>query len=282
MADSTIKPDTGNDLVLQNNGGTGKIEVNDGAEVKVTTGSSSGDDFTVNTDKLVVEGDTGRVGINATDPQTNLDVRGTLAVSNSSTSYWKLDRNDSNGSLSIQDSTTEHLNLDTSGNLELKTTDATIKLPGGGAGIQFHNYGSGTDISSNKLDDYEEGTWTPILDSTGGGSRTGGTSTGRYTKIGRQVTVHFNIESITVSGMSGRWKIRGLPFNPQSTFAFTTTDIQTYNVTFDSSRTQAFFTSGSNDYILGLEPRSNNSWVDWVPNNTSNMYFQGQITYDEA
>ena len=63
MADRTIKPDSGNDLVLQNNGGTGKIEINDGAEIKVTTGSASGDDFTVNTSQLVVQGDSGSVGL---------------------------------------------------------------------------------------------------------------------------------------------------------------------------------------------------------------------------
>ena len=38
MADRILKPDTGNDLVLQNNGGTGKIEINDGVAVITLTG----------------------------------------------------------------------------------------------------------------------------------------------------------------------------------------------------------------------------------------------------
>ena len=62
MADRTIKPDDTNDLVLQNNDGSAKLELNEDQTVKVTTGSDAGEDFTVNTSQLVVEGDTGNVG----------------------------------------------------------------------------------------------------------------------------------------------------------------------------------------------------------------------------
>lgn len=70
MADRTIKPDDTNDLVLQNNDGSAKLELNEDQTVKVTTGSDSGEDFTVNTDKLVVEGDSGNVGIGTTSPSS--------------------------------------------------------------------------------------------------------------------------------------------------------------------------------------------------------------------
>jgi hypothetical protein len=63
MADRILKPDSGNDLVLQNNGGTAKIEINDGQEINVSIGSSSGDDFNVGSGKLLVEGDTSLVSI---------------------------------------------------------------------------------------------------------------------------------------------------------------------------------------------------------------------------
>jgi molybdopterin-binding protein len=63
MADRIFKPDTGNDLVLQNNGGTAKIEINDGQEITITIGSSSGDDFNVGSGKLLIEGDTSLVSI---------------------------------------------------------------------------------------------------------------------------------------------------------------------------------------------------------------------------
>ena len=64
MADRILKPDSGgNDLVLQNNAGTAKIEINDGQEITITIGSSSGDDFNVGSGKLLVEGDTSLVSI---------------------------------------------------------------------------------------------------------------------------------------------------------------------------------------------------------------------------
>tara|TARA_R100000808_G_scaffold1932_1_gene8144 strand:- start:2755 stop:3405 length:651 start_codon:yes stop_codon:yes gene_type:complete len=63
MADRILKPDSGNDLVLQNNGGTAKIEINDGQEITISIGSSSGDDFNVGSGKLLVEGDTSLVSI---------------------------------------------------------------------------------------------------------------------------------------------------------------------------------------------------------------------------
>jgi len=38
MADRILKPDSGNDLVLQNNGGSAKIEINDGTAIVTITG----------------------------------------------------------------------------------------------------------------------------------------------------------------------------------------------------------------------------------------------------
>jgi len=49
------------------------------AGVAITTHSTAGDDFTVNTNKLVVEGDTGYVGIGTAAPNTTLDVTKTSA-----------------------------------------------------------------------------------------------------------------------------------------------------------------------------------------------------------
>ena len=63
MADRILKPDTGNDLVLQNNGGTAVIEITDGQAITITIGSSSGDDFNVGSGKLLIEGDTSLVSI---------------------------------------------------------------------------------------------------------------------------------------------------------------------------------------------------------------------------
>jgi hypothetical protein len=80
-----------------------------------------------------------------------------------------------------------------------------------GQGIDFSaTPGTG---SSELLDDYEEGTWTPIVESFSG-SITSYTSVGTYTKIGQQVTVSF-IFTITNNGTgAGLLFVTGLPFTP--------------------------------------------------------------------
>ena len=76
------------------------------------------------------------------------------------------------------------------------------------AGITF-----GSDTSAdNVLDDYEEGTWTPAYEFTGGGTVTNGVRGGNYLKVGNLVLIGFNLRSTGVSGVSGSLQISGLPF----------------------------------------------------------------------
>jgi hypothetical protein len=74
----------------------------------------------------------------------------------------------------------------------------------------------GTYAAANTLDDYEEGTFTPVIAdaSSGGNTGTATTAEGFYTKIGRQVVVVIKIEDIDTTGMTGANNIfiRGLPF----------------------------------------------------------------------
>lgn len=65
--------------------------------------------------------------------------------------------------------------------------------------------------AANVLDDYEEGDFTPTL-SPGSGSYNGLTLTGKYTKVGRLVSVQMNL-TITASGNAGGGATVGnLPF----------------------------------------------------------------------
>ena len=74
--------------------------------------------------------------------------------------------------------------------------------------------------SANLLDDYEEGTWTPVLSDAATGGNTGTfTNNGcLYTKIGNIVSLYINISAISTTGMtSGNvFYIQGLPFVTQS------------------------------------------------------------------
>jgi hypothetical protein len=69
----------------------------------------------------------GNVGINATDPVKTLDVRGTLAISNSVSSYWYMDRDDSDGRFKIlTDANAERFSITTGGDVLISTsTSAT-------------------------------------------------------------------------------------------------------------------------------------------------------------
>ena len=75
----------------------------------------------------------------------------------------------------------------------------------------------GETAAANRLDDYEEGTFTPTLT----GSSTAGSPTyqhqaGWYTKIGNQVTAHFNIATTNIGGGSGNLRLGAFPFAPAS------------------------------------------------------------------
>lgn len=112
------------------------------------------------------------------------------------------------------DSATERMRLDSSGRLLVGLTSATS----GGAklqtvdGITF----PATQVASsnaNTLDDYEEGTWTPALSSSGS-TFSYDKQIGRYTKVGNKVTVwgaiKLNTSGNTLSGNA--LSITGLPF----------------------------------------------------------------------
>ncbi len=87
-------------------------------------------------------------------------------------------------------------------------------------GIDFTDFGdasaTGSSTSSELLDDYEEGTWTPsFIDnaaSTGTTSMTG--SVGAYIKIGKMVHVQFYwfVNSITTAPSGLYAGVGGLPF----------------------------------------------------------------------
>jgi hypothetical protein len=82
-----------------------------------------------------------------------------------------------------------------------------------GKGIDFSaTPGTGT---SELLDDYEEGTWTPTVDA-GWTGVTYAEQSGNYTKVGNMVTAWFRIQFSGTSA-AANIELRGLPFNLPST-----------------------------------------------------------------
>ena len=102
------------------------------------------------------------------------------------------------------DATNAQLTLNTNGALALKGGSVSAS----GVGITFPATQSASS-DANTLDDYEEGTWTPVDASGAGLSLTG--SSGRYVKIGNTVFVNAYV-NYPVTSNGAAVSFGGLPF----------------------------------------------------------------------
>jgi hypothetical protein len=111
---------------------------------------------------------------------------------------------------------TELVEFKNSGTLNLSAGNLEIQP---GYGIDFSGNANASGMSSELLDDYEEGTWTPAITGYSGTNPTVSmTSSGTYTKIGQFVTINVVMDSISVTGATGGLSlISGLPFTVNST-----------------------------------------------------------------
>jgi hypothetical protein len=101
---------------------------------------------------------------------------------------------------------------------ESQTLALDSAVPNAGTGITFPATQSASS-NANTLDDYEEGTWTPVLARTGS-NYTFSFQAGSYVKIGSLVTCSFsiNISAITTQGSTYN-TLSGLPFTPKNQFS---------------------------------------------------------------
>jgi hypothetical protein len=176
----------------------------------------------------------------------------------------------------------------TNGAERMRITSAGVLDIGTGGGaigqIQF----PATQVPSanaNTLDDYEEGTWTPVFiaATTNPTGVTYSLQVGRYTKIGKSVTVWGQV-ALTSKGTGGVGEVRitGLPFvseNVSGLFPRGVGDIG--DATWTASRTQITYTTVPNDtYIAIIESGSgqglsNPTWA----NQNNNTSYTFTITY---
>lgn len=111
----------------------------------------------------------------------------------------------------------ERMKLDNAGNVHINNGNLVIGT--GGHGIDFSaqtaTSATGATTSSELLDHYEEGSWTPNI----GGSSSGVSydiQWGRYTRIGNRVWVEGGLRPTNLNNLTGTAnlaRIRGLPFN---------------------------------------------------------------------
>ena len=109
--------------------------------------------------------------------------------------------------------TSTAITIDASENVEINTGNLVIGTSG--KGIDFSADGNAAGMTSEVLDDYEEGTWTPTV--TFGGASVGvsynAATGGVYTKIGNQVTVRGELALGDKGTSTSSAAIAGLPFS---------------------------------------------------------------------
>ena len=210
MADRIIKGDSGNDVVIQNNGGTRKIEVTNSGDVEVTG------DFKATTVKatnlkandgtagLVIADSTGQV---TSSGKINLNGNELILDADADSSITA----DSDDQIDFRAGGSDSVKI---GNEHLTINDGNLVIGTAGHGITF---GGDPDTRQNSptvgdrtLYDYEEGTWTPSV-TEGSGSITIGAVSGNYVKIGKKVTANLSIVISSATSATIN-TINGFPF----------------------------------------------------------------------
>jgi len=94
-------------------------------------------------------------------------------------------------------------------------TDGNLTVANG-HGIDFASAGNASGMSSELLDDYEEGTFTPAINfqnTTNNNAASVNAATGRYTKVGNLVSFVARLNIVVPGSLAtDNFKITGLPF----------------------------------------------------------------------
>ena len=205
----------------------------------------------------------GRVGVGIA-PNTPLHVKGNITVENTTNSPFI-------SFVESGDNTDEKARIEmdqisgTAGQLIFYTENGgtigeRLRIQSAG-GISFN----GDTAAANALDDYEEGTFTPILQ---GAATTGTTASGSgtYVKIGQTVTFSLRFDAVSLSGGAGQIQLTGLPYAliDVGNSVYPVFAPMVYGVTFDTAGFSTFYGQPGTIYLNGLTSRSNAAWTDWV------------------
>jgi len=184
-----------------------------------TTDLTVADTLNVNNGLLYADTANQRVGIGTTSPTFELHLARNGAgifvqSTNSQEAEVRLDNTIRSWTQYVDNSGNYNFRDRTGAKTVLQFTTAGNLAVANGNGIDFSaTSGTGT---SELFDDYEEGTWTPVVsDASSGGNTASITVVGaKYIKIGKIVHLYARITNINTSGMTAGniLSIQGLPF----------------------------------------------------------------------
>lgn len=129
-------------------------------------------------------------------------------------------------------------------------------------------FGVTSDTAANRLDDYEEGTWSPVINN---GSSNLGTANvvATYTKIGRTVYAEFQLQRNDSASDTNNFFVAGLPFTSingprlagQAWIDNSSGDIRCFLYLGSSSTSASFLKSGGTDASVSINEFSNSRYV---------------------
>ena len=260
-------PDGAEELVVNDSGTSKKITQ---ANLLKGIDNSSADATAITIDASE------NVGIGTTSPARPLDVTDPTGdgtggiVINSYLPTFELDDISAGGTSFI-------LQHDTTNTLFKHDGTEKLRIQSGG-GISFN----GDTAAANALDDYEEGTWTPVLSGTSG-TVTHDVQSGTYTKIGNMVTATFTV-GCSASTATGAIVFSGMPYSALATngnYLHHQGAFEAIHLTLDSTTSYTIATNQTTTIkIRAQASAAGNNDVNWSEVSTiASFEVRGQITY---
>ena len=210
----------------------------------------------------------GTIGINTTSPQYQFEVD-TTATEKTSVGFSangesadvrfrsnnvneagviRVDESSGGGIMNFWNKTTggtltHNLEIQADGDVQVKTGNLIIGTSG--KGIDFSAAGNAAGMTSELLDDYEEGTYTPAL-TAGNGSFTHTTQQGNYVKIGRLVFCTFRCDWSSCNATAQMYVSTPFTSTSGNEFGQTGTGGVSYNGSFQDAYSLTIGMLGSN------------------------------------
>jgi len=210
--------------------------------------------------------------------RSNYASRQTFHNNDGSIAFWSGGTGSADGSITWA----EKCRIKANGNVEV--TDGDLVIGTSGHGINFSADGNAGGMTSETLDDYEEGAFTPTVE-FGSGGNTGmslGTALGRYTKIGRVVRCDFVINFSAKGSSTGGVYIASLPFTADSDSSARITGIVPYVATVTSVDGHIMAYGGAGVSKVPLYDATNGSTIINQGNINDSTQLRGVITYNCA
>ena len=254
--------------------------------------SNADGDIKFDTDTLFIDSSANRVGIKDTTPDNVFNIKESAlsgrGASNGNTSMTLEHATDTG--IQFFSATQTQLRFGDaastgSGSLIYTHSDDVLKFSTAGSerlriddeGLKFN----ADTAAANALDDYEEGTWTPVITPELGSAASITLNHASYTKIGRLVYVVFDlrIDSISGTSSSAAIELTGLPFTRDVSFGGGT-NVNYSGLTASMTGTLALQGNSTTKYrIVNSMGTTSQNASDHL---TSNSILRAQFSYHAA